>query len=65
VVKQAAKEVMAVRFLIGFMLGFMIGASVALAFAPEPGERTRAKWMGRMRERNHGFPAEEGGEQFE
>ena len=56
---------MAVRFLIGFMLGFMIGASVALAFAPEPGERTRAKWMGRMRERHQGFPGEGGGEQFE
>jgi gas vesicle protein len=56
---------MAVRFLIGFLLGFMIGASVALAFAPEPGERTRAKWMGRMRERHQGLPGEEGGEQYE
>jgi gas vesicle protein len=57
--------VKAVRFLIGFLLGFMIGASVALAFAPEPGERTRAKWMGRMRERHEGFSEEGGGEQYE
>jgi gas vesicle protein len=55
---------MAVRFFIGFLLGFMIGASVALAFAPEPGERTRAKWMGRMRERG-GSPAEDMPEEYE
>ena len=59
--RQAAnkpKGVMVVRFLIGFMLGFMLGASIGLAFAPEPGERTRAKVAERMRERAHGSMGE-------
>jgi len=45
---------MTVRFFFGFLLGILVGASVGLAFAPEPGARTRAKVMERMKERTQG-----------
>ena len=39
------------RFLLGFMLGLLIGASIALAFAPQPGVETRTKVVSKVRER--------------
>jgi gas vesicle protein len=39
------------RFLLGFMLGLLIGASIALAFAPQPGIDTRTKVLSKVRER--------------
>ncbi len=39
------------RFLLGFVLGLLIGASIALAFAPQPGVETRTKVLSRIRER--------------
>ncbi len=47
------------KFFIGFLLGLTVGASIGLAFAPEPGARTRAKVMDRMREKTQGSPMEE------
>jgi gas vesicle protein len=56
---------MVVKFFIGFLLGLIIGASVGLAFAPEPGARTRAKVMERMKERGQGSPMERTTEEME
>lgn len=39
------------RFLLGFTLGLLIGASIALAFAPQPGVETRTKVLSKVRER--------------
>ncbi len=39
------------RFLLGFMLGLLIGASIALAFAPQPGVETRTKVLSKVRDR--------------
>ena len=55
---------MVVRFFIGFLLGLMVGASIGLAFAPEPGVRTRAKVMEKMKERTQGGPMEEAMEEM-
>ena len=39
------------RFLLGFLLGMLIGASIALAFAPQPGSETRTIIVERVRQR--------------
>jgi gas vesicle protein len=39
------------RFFLGFVLGLLIGASIALAFAPQPGVETRTKVLTKVRER--------------
>ena len=44
---------MKMRFLMGFLFGMMLGASVALAFAPQPGTRTRQQLWERVRDRAH------------
>ena len=44
---------MKIRFLMGFLFGMMLGASVALAFAPQPGTLTRQQLWERVRERAH------------
>ena len=52
------------KFFIGFLLGLTVGASVGLAFAPEPGVRTRAKVMEKMKERTQGGSMEEAVEEM-
>ena len=42
---------MSIRFVLGFLIGFLIGASVALAFAPQPGSVTRQQLVERVKER--------------
>ncbi len=42
---------MRIRFLLGFLIGFMLGASVALAFAPQPGTITRQQLWEQVKER--------------
>ena len=39
------------RFILGFTFGLLVGASIALAFAPQPGTETRAKIAERVRAR--------------
>ncbi len=42
---------MSLRFILGFVIGLMLGASVALAFAPQPGTDTRHQLWEKVRER--------------
>ncbi len=42
---------MSIRFVLGFLVGFMLGASIALAFAPQPGTETRHKLWEQVKER--------------
>ncbi len=44
---------MSIRFILGFLIGFMLGASVALAFAPQPGAATRQQLWEKVKERTH------------
>jgi gas vesicle protein len=44
---------MVMRFLLGFVLGLLVGASIALAFAPQPGVETRTKVLTKVRERGN------------
>ncbi len=40
-----------IRFIVGFLFGFLLGASVALAFAPQPGTLTRQQLWERVKDR--------------
>jgi len=42
---------MTVRFILGFLVGFLLGASIALAFAPQPGTDTRHRLWDQVKER--------------
>lgn len=42
---------MTIRFILGFLIGLLLGASIALAFAPQPGEHTRHRLWQKVRER--------------
>lgn len=42
---------MSIRFILGFIIGVMLGASVALAFAPQPGAATRQQVWEKVKER--------------
>lgn len=44
---------MTIRFILGFVLGFLLGASIALAFAPQPGPETRHRLWEQVKERAH------------
>jgi gas vesicle protein len=47
------------RFILGFLIGLIVGASIALAFAPQPGTETRQKVWEQVKER----ASRQGGEQ--
>ena len=40
-----------IRFVLGFLIGVMLGASMALAFAPQPGVATRQQLWVKVKER--------------
>lgn len=42
---------MTIRFILGFLIGLMLGASMALAFAPQPGTDTRQQLWEKVKER--------------
>ncbi len=42
---------MRIRFVLGFLVGIMLGASMALAFAPQPGVATRQQLWVKVKER--------------
>ncbi len=44
---------MTLRFILGFLIGVLLGASLALAFAPQPGAATRQQLWGKVKERSH------------
>ena len=50
---------MTIRFVLGLLIGIVAGASLALAFAPQPGAATRQQLWTKMKERQqHGEPGE-------
>ena len=42
---------MKIRFVLGILVGMMLGASMALAFAPQPGVATRQQLWVKVKER--------------
>lgn len=51
---------MSMRFILGFLVGFIVGASIALAFAPQPGTETRQRVWAQMKERASRREGEQG-----